>query len=160
MSLARRADEFKQYGKRVEDLLLDGDRLIAVDDVVSPKYLTRYDVSNPARGLIDVREIPWHSSYETIHSGAVGADWAALYSSSTNHGGHGIHIALLDRATLTEREAVTGTAKGSYREAGASARDWRQLAFRGNTLLVAAGTGGPGRRSPRLRPSSRAGAGR
>lgn len=138
--------QFRQYGKRIDDLLLDGDRLIAVDDIVSPKYLLRYDVSEPrAPRLLDVREIPWHSSYETIHSGAVGADWVALHSTSMNHGWQGTHIALLDRVSLSERSSLTGTAKGSYRGSeNETPRDWRQVAFHGNVLLVAAGTDGVG----------------
>jgi hypothetical protein len=139
-------EQFRQYGKRIDDLLLDGERLIAVDDIVIPKYLLRYDVADPRNPrLLDVREIPWHSTYETIHSGALGTDWLALLSSTSNHGWWGLHIALLDRETLQEHGAMTQTKKGSFRGGGPDTqRDWRQIALQGNTLLIAAGTDGVG----------------
>ncbi|MBN9117952.1 MAG: hypothetical protein J0I06_02090 [Planctomycetes bacterium] len=138
--------QFQRYGKEIDDLLLDGDRLLAVDDIVSPKYLLRYDVDDPRRPrLMDVLEIPWHSSYETIHSGALGTNWVALLSSSVNHGWAAVHIALFDRVTLEEQGALTKTRKGSYRRAEEpDTRDWRGLAFHGNVLLVAAGADGVG----------------
>ena len=137
-------EQFQRYGKRIDDLLLDGDWLIAVDDIVSPKYLLRYDVADPrAPVLRNVREIPYHSSYETIHSAALGTDWIALFSSTMNHGWHGIHIAFLDRKLLQEYGAITATVSGSYR-GDEPKRAWRHVAFHGNTLLVAAGADGVG----------------
>jgi hypothetical protein len=139
-------EQFRQYGKRMDDLLLDGDRLIVVDNCIEPKYLLRYDVSDPrSPRLLDTRDLPVHSTYETVYSAALGSRWMALLSRSCNHAWLGVHIAVYDRETLEERGAMTGTGKGSYRgDEGEPRYDWRQLALHENTLLVAAGIEGIG----------------
>lgn len=138
--------QFRQHGKRIDDLLLDGDRLIAVDDIVFPKYLLRYDVSDPRNPwLIDVADLPYHSSYERIHSAALGLDWVALFSTTANHGWRGIHIALLGRTELQERAVLSATTNPPFGGTDdVERRDWRGVAFHGNTLLVAAGRDGVG----------------
>ncbi len=146
LPLSREFRELYRDGKRIDDLLVDGDRLIAVDNIVIPKYLLRFDVSNPRQAVHNqTKEIPFHSSYEQIHSGAIGADWVALLSTSANHGWRAVHIALLDRQNLNEQFALTATqSRVPRREETPPTRDWKALAFHGNTLLIAAGADGVG----------------
>ncbi|HEY1189444.1 MAG TPA: hypothetical protein VGE74_17455, partial [Gemmata sp.] len=101
-------EEFRRYGKRIDDLLLDGDRLIAVDDVVFPKYLLRYDVTNPrAAQLAGVIGLLAHSGNETIHCGALGESWLAILSRSVTMGGGANFIGLLGRQDLGERGCLS-----------------------------------------------------
>lgn len=91
-------------GKSVDELLIDGDRLIAVDDVVLPKYFVRFAIS--AEGALlapELSEIPAHTAWERIRAAALGERWVALLSGGTTRAGRTDHLALYDRATLSER---------------------------------------------------------
>src|SRR5262249_23620777 len=142
-------EQFQQHGKSIDDLLVDGDRLIAVDNIVVPKWLLLYDVSDPSRpALGGVRGLPWHTTYEHIHTGALGADWMALLSSGVNHGTQSRHIEFYDRRGLEPFGGVTVSSSAWGRpdeqEDESGFREWQDLAWVGNVLLVASGRHGVG----------------
>jgi hypothetical protein len=144
-------EQFRQEGKSIDDLLVDGDRLIAVDNVVVPKWLLLYDVTNPSRpALADVRELPWHTSWEQIHTGSLGADWMALLSSGANHGTRSRHIEFYGRGSLEPFGGMTEAYGGANLEVFGGVtvsldfRGWQDLAWVGNVLLIATGRHGLG----------------
>jgi hypothetical protein len=132
--------------KSIDEFLFDGDRLIAVDDIVWPKWLLLYDVRVPeAPALEAVHRIPNHGVYETIHSGALGRRWLALLSSS----GPDIHrvpsVSLLDRRTFFEYGSFPGVERPEeVWRTEAPVRTWHSIALRGDRLLIAAGADGIG----------------
>jgi hypothetical protein len=140
----------RQQGKAMDDLLVDGDRLIAVDDIVYPKYLVLYDVADPARPrLREVRDIPNHGTYERIHTAALGENWLAILSGTFGRAGAFQHVALFDRESLHEHVALHGRLRsfdGPEGDPAAEQRDppWHDVALRGDVLLLAAGSQGLG----------------
>jgi hypothetical protein len=142
--------QFRRDGKRIDDLLVDGNHLIAVDNIVVPKWLLVYDIGNPRNpALSRVSELPWHTTYEQFHSGRVGAHWLALLSSGVNHGHVSLHVTLLDRTSLQPFGSVSVEAMGSMRHSredttGANARTWHDIEWVGDLLLIAAGRHGIG----------------
>jgi hypothetical protein len=84
---------FKEYDKCVDDLLIDNNKVIAVDDIVYPKYLIEYDFSNPDYPyLIKSYNLPENGTYERISKGTLNEDYIALLSSSFGMDGGGRYI--------------------------------------------------------------------
>jgi hypothetical protein len=140
--------QFREFGERIDDLLVDGDRLIAVENSVVSWWLLLYDVGEPSRpALAGVRELPWHTTYEHLHTGSLGADWLALLSSGDNDGTRSRHLEFYARGSLEPfgGASISSTAWVGFDKARWSDfRDWQDLAWAGNVLLVASGWHGLG----------------
>ena len=133
-------DNIRAPGKAIDGLLHDADRLIAVDDIVFPKWNLVYDIQTPTAPILQsMHRIPGHGSYEQIVSAALGDTHVALLSSSVGRSGSYRHIALLDRSSLRECGAIT---VGRSLHQDVRQLDWRALSFSGSRLLIAAGTDG------------------
>ncbi len=132
-------EEFRRHGKRVDDLLVDGTRLIAVDDIIVPQYLLLYDVRAPLAPALDrVVELTYHTTYEHIEKGALGGPWLALLSSGISSGGESSHVGLYGRDALVPLGSIsTGRRRGH-------SHTWLDLEMCGETLLIAAGEAGVG----------------
>jgi hypothetical protein len=143
-------DRFRRQGKRIDDLLIDGDRLVAVDDVVYPKFLLVYDITEPRRPrLVETRDIRPHDVYEHIRCGAVGATWVALLSISDGMWGGQSFVSLFDRAKLAEYGWLTAPrtelrARMISPDNKQAPRTWHGVALLGDVLLLAAGRDGVG----------------
>ena len=134
-------------GKAIDGLLLEGRRLIAVDDIVLPKWVLEYAVEEDDElRCIDVHQLPFHTSYERIDASAWGAPGAALLSRGIHYGSTGAFVSLLDGRTLREIACWSAHARPFEREATrpeGSALLWaRDVAFVGRMLLVACGSSG------------------
>jgi hypothetical protein len=142
--------EFRKYGKQIDDLLLDNDRLIAVDNHDVPKYLLVYSVADPRQPrLLETRRIPTLWWGESIYAGALGTNWLALLSiGGGSFVGSRMQIGLYDRralalfgwlAAIPKQRAYGfgGLAKGPR-------RTWNRIAFAGDVLLIAADDDGVG----------------
>jgi len=83
-------------GKAVNDLLLLGRRLFAIDDIMLPNILLTYDLvgSDGRSVLAHCQEIPPHQSGEHILHGAIGGKWLALLSGSMGREGSFRHLSL------------------------------------------------------------------
>lgn len=122
-------------GKAVDALLLHGDRLVAVDDVVEPKWFFAFDVADPfAARLVDSRELPTHTTYESVRCAVLGPAGIAIVSQGYNHGTIGQFATLYDPASLVERCCVS--TRHDHR-----ARDphelWHDVAVTRDLLVVA-----------------------
>ncbi len=137
--------ELRKQGKEIDDLLVDGNRLLAIDNYSYPKWLLVYDVREPLKPkLVDVREIFTHGPGDHIRSGAVGERWLALLSST----GSTIfppqdHIALWDRASLREYGHISVGSR-PFSDTREKPVDWHHLAFAEDRLLIAASAAGMG----------------
>jgi len=73
-------------GKQLDGLILDGDRLVAVDDLLLPKWNLEYDISTPDQPrYIRCESIRANTSYERIYAASGGARWFATLSRGMNH---------------------------------------------------------------------------
>jgi hypothetical protein len=137
--------EVLKYGKRVDDLVMDGDRLIAVDNVILPRWLLVYDAAAPRRPrLVRQQELAAHGTYEHVFAASLGPHLLALLSGSVGEGGQGQHVGLLDRHTLQECVALGVHHRWRDRGTEAEAPSWYDVAWSGNVLLLAAGRHGLG----------------
>lgn len=92
-------------GGKAVDLLFwrDGD-LIAVDDIVFPRWNIVFDVRDPFQPEhVATVQLPAHNSYEQVHMGALGTRYLALYSSGINRGNHSFHLSILCAESQRER---------------------------------------------------------
>ena len=97
-------DDFspKRY-KSIDLLFLDGNKLIAVDDIVYPKWIFTYDISEPKHPKpIGMATLKQHTSYESVYGGADNNDYIVLLSEGINHDQCFKFISLLDKKTLEE----------------------------------------------------------
>ena len=95
-------------GKAIDALLVDGDRLIAVDDIVYPKWHFVYHIGDPlaprVKGSV---ELPGHYSYEQVLSAALCGDAVATLSAGVGRVGRWVGLSLCTRDTLDEGACVT-----------------------------------------------------
>ncbi len=80
-------------GKSIDDILINGNELILVDNIIYPKYLIKYDISlpnNPEHIVTD--SLPNNGTYEHIIKGDINCDWMIIYSSTVGRGGSFQHI--------------------------------------------------------------------
>ena len=95
-------------GKRLDGLLVDGDRLVAVDDLMLPKYNLEYDISEPANPVyVGSKHIRANISYERIYSVAGGARWFVTLSRGINHGNQASYCTVFHLETLRQVWAYT-----------------------------------------------------
>ncbi|MFO0756707.1 MAG: hypothetical protein U0359_09460 [Byssovorax sp.] len=131
------------FGKGVDGLAIHGDRLIAVDDIVLPRYLLCADIADPrAPRFTECRDLAAHSSAEHVISVSAAGDTLALLSTSANHGACSAHVSFLDLGTLEEHAALHVQRPGGIRRFADRSYDLRALALAGDRLLLAAGDDG------------------
>ncbi len=139
-------------GKAIDGLLLDGPRVIAVDDLLPPKWLIVYQQSDlgELQDPVSVR-LPDHISYERIHAAALGPKWIGLISKGTAHGSRGSFLSLLARDTFQEQAVwLVRTHTGLFDEGSSedlssvlhALLNAKDLGFVGETLQIACGPHG------------------
>lgn len=83
------------YGKAIDDILIINNKLILVDDIIYPKYLLEYDITdskNPKH--IETKELKNNGTYEHIVKGDLNDNWLVLLSSTVGRGGSSDHIVI------------------------------------------------------------------
>ena len=81
------------YGKAIDDILILKNKLLLVDDIVYPKYVLEYDISdakNPKH--IETKKLDNNGTYEHIVKGDLNENWLILLSSTVGQGGSSDHI--------------------------------------------------------------------
>jgi hypothetical protein len=132
-------------GKGIDGFALHGRRLVAVDDIVLPRYLIVLDVSDArAPRLLETLDLRAHSSAECVRSVAANTRAMALLSTSANRGRQAVHVSLLELSTLRERAVFHGRPRDSLRAHDVPVVDFRSVALSEDALLIAAGTQGVG----------------
>lgn len=93
----------RRAGKAVDAVFVHEGRLLAIDDIVFPKWGFIHDLADPAAPrLAAVVDLPWHTSYEHVRAAAIGQPGVMLLSTGINHGTSSAHFSLLDLHTLRE----------------------------------------------------------
>lgn len=93
----------RKSGKAIDGLHQVGDRLLAVDDLVIPKWMLIYRITAGA-GLELERQVrlPVHTSYEHVIHSSIGPEGPAFVSRGINHGRVSTHVWMLDPDSLEE----------------------------------------------------------
>lgn len=94
----------RRPGKAIDGLHQDGDRLIAIDDIVQPKWLLVYAVKD--QQMLELRRtvlLPAHTTYERIFDTCLGERFLWCASRGINHGNVSTHVWGLDRNSFKER---------------------------------------------------------
>ncbi|WP_157621220.1 hypothetical protein [Salisaeta longa] len=128
-------------GKTVDALFRDGNRLLAVDDLILPKWILIYDARDPTKPNFQKAEkLRFHTTYEQTFCAAANSRWMALGSKGVNHGNVGYFLSLLDKKTLKERYLWRSSAK---REDDKTP-PLHDVSFGADRLFVAGGSRGVG----------------
>jgi len=81
------------YGKSIDDILTVDDKLILVDNIVYPKYLFEYDISEPSKPIhTKTIELRNNGTYEHIIKGEANKDWLILFSATVGMYGSSSYI--------------------------------------------------------------------
>lgn len=93
----------RRKGKSIDALFIHDDNLVAVDNIVLPKWILQYPL-RPTISVQTAKKIPLraHNSYEHVVMGAEGSHMYALYSRGFNHGASSYHISLLEKSGCNE----------------------------------------------------------
>lgn len=93
----------RKPGKAIDGLHRDGRQLIAVDDIVTPKWLVIYQLEHgPGFAQERLVELPSHDSYERVVESFLGSQRLWCLSRSVNYGMASTHLWGLDRVTFKE----------------------------------------------------------
>jgi hypothetical protein len=134
--------------KAIDELFVDGDRLLAIDDVVRPRYSLIYAIRERARlELVESVRMQNHTSYESVRAAALGRRWLAVISAGINHGTTTKFVAVLERESLTERRCyryVMDSMRAVQSRSTGGIVDCTGLAFVGDVLMLAGGEAGLG----------------
>lgn len=72
---------YRKWGKGIDDLLVDGTTVIAVDNIISPKYVLDYDFANPASPvLITDHDLEVVGPNEQIQKATMNHNLVAMHS--------------------------------------------------------------------------------
>ena len=83
------------YGKAIDDILIVKNKLLLVDDIVYPKYLLEYDITDSKKPIhIKTKELDNNGTYEHIVKGDLNDNWLVLLSSTVGRGGSSDHIVI------------------------------------------------------------------
>lgn len=141
----------KREGKSIDDLLIDGNKLIAVDNIIFPKWLLVYDITLPELPKLEcAKEIPNHGTYEHIVMGSVGTNWIALLSSTIGRAGVGVHIAIFDKHSMNEcfylsrQDNMSSMMNRDKKELMDEQSNWNGIAFLDDLLMIPSGKRGIG----------------
>lgn len=96
------------FGKAVDDLVINDTLLIAVDNIIMPKYILYYHLnSNDKLNFSHFKELKSNSSYESIHKARITDSYLGLLSTTMNHGTVREHITIYSDLNLVKSFAIT-----------------------------------------------------
>lgn len=96
------------FGKAVDDLVVNDTLLIAVDNIIMPKYILYYHLnSNDKLNFSHFKELKSNSSYESIHKARITNCYLGLLSTTMNHGTVREHITIYSDLNLVKSFAIT-----------------------------------------------------
>jgi len=101
-------NEIRTYRKSVDDLVINDSLLIAIDNIIMPKYVLYYNLnSNDKLKFSHFKKLKSNSSYEGIHKARITNNYLGLLSTSLNHGTLREHITLYADLDLLKSFAIS-----------------------------------------------------
>ncbi|MFD2556313.1 hypothetical protein [Sphingobacterium tabacisoli] len=108
-------DHMRYRGKEIDDLILNGDQLIAIDNIILPKYVLFYILEEGAQvSLIDTKLLKSNGPYESIKKGRLSAKYFGLMS-DTESGYTGLHSHITIYKGIGMKEAFSVSTSGRDR---------------------------------------------
>lgn len=97
------------FGKAVDDLVVNDSLLIAIDNIVMPKYVLFYRLNlNSKLELSHYKGLKHNGAYESIHQGRITDKYLGLLSSTySGYVGETNHITIYDNLELTSSFAIS-----------------------------------------------------
>src|SRR5262245_11860064 len=119
---------WRRVKKVINALLVDGDRLIAIDNREARKSLQTFDLAGPSPSRRWARWLRSHGDQEQVIHAALGTTWLALLIHTVDpYAGPFDHVAFLDRTTLVEYG--NASCLRAVRNRGRPAAYWSAVAF-------------------------------
>jgi len=149
-------ERFKEFGhrKKIGALFTSGNHLIAVDNIVTPKFLALFSITAEGVGEPELLELQGHGPYEKIHSAALSTGRLALLSSTGSMNGPGFFISIVNPMTaeevaLFESFRIQKFPRGDiavekFSVATRVLQSAQSVALLGNILIIACGREGLG----------------
>jgi 5'(3')-deoxyribonucleotidase len=82
-------------GKSIDDILIRDNQLILVDNMMLPKYLFEYDISDPGNPkYVKTKQLNYNGPYEHILKGDINKNWMAILSFTFGRGGQARHLSI------------------------------------------------------------------
>ncbi len=107
-------EEIQMWGKAVDDLVINDSLLIAIDNIILPKYILYYDLKSKEKlDLSHFKSLKSNSSYESIHQGRITSKYLGLISETLNHGSVYEHITIYSDLDLIKSFAISIEVKQS-----------------------------------------------
>jgi len=101
-------NEVRAYGKAVDDLVINDSLLIAIDNIIIPKYILYYNLNSKDKlNFSHLKELKSNSSYESIHQARISSKYLGLYSTTMNWGTVREHICIYSDLDLLKSFAIT-----------------------------------------------------
>jgi hypothetical protein len=100
-------EEFTVFGKAIDDLVVNENYLIAIDNIVVPKYILFYHLNTTGKLLFShFRELKHNGACEEIHYGRISTKYLGLFSNT-----HGLmtseHITIYRDLNLTSSFSIS-----------------------------------------------------
>ena len=102
-------EEVMLYGKAIDDLVVNDTFLIAIDNIILPKYILFYHLnSNSKVDLSHFKALRTNGPYESIHQGRITEKYFGLISETlSGYSGVSEHITIYDGLDLEKSFAIT-----------------------------------------------------
>lgn len=103
------------YGKAIDDLVVNDSLLIAVDNIILPKYILYYKLNLTNRlEYSHFKKLKSNNSYESIHKARITENYLGLLSTTMNWGTQREHITVYSDLNLLKSFAISTEYKGKW----------------------------------------------
>ncbi|MDA3616357.1 hypothetical protein [Polluticaenibacter yanchengensis] len=102
-------DQLRYPGKAIDDIIINDSMLIAVDNIVTPKYILYYLLNSTGKiSLLHFKHLKSNGAYENIHQARITKNYLGLISSTfSGYSGASFHITIYDNLELTSSFAIS-----------------------------------------------------
>jgi hypothetical protein len=96
-------------GKAIDDIVLDGNTLLAIDNLIMPKYILYYQLRNSSKTeYAHSVQLKSNGTYESIHQGRITDKYIGLISGTFSGDiGRSNHITIYDKRDMTRSFAIS-----------------------------------------------------
>jgi len=134
-------EEVLHPGKAIDDLVVNDSLLIAIDNIVTPKYVLYYRLEQQGKlSFSHYKELKFNGAYENIHQARITSQYLGLRSNTfSGYSGAGNHITIYDGLDLAKSFSI------STRQPDKDFHTFQDFVIVGDILLIASKERGLGR---------------
>lgn len=134
--------EVKVIGKAIDDILFLKDKMIAVDNILFPKFLIEYNLNElPELKKSNVIQLQANGTYEHYYKGNINENYLVLLSEThSGYTGTSYHISVLKSSDYNQGFTVGSKLKGR----GNKYSTWNDILLLGDKIYVACKENGVG----------------